>query len=288
VGKVGSGVRDAGGRGTRIIRPPSYNPLAAFRQLDGIVESWDLFLTLCLHRFNVRYKQSLLGITWALLQPAALMLIYFVIFSVVTQMPSEGIPYPVFVFSGLLPWIYFSTAVTAATSSLVAHNSLMTKVYFPRELLPLSYVVVGVLDFGIASSLLAILMVYYGIPVGLGLLWVVPILFVETIFVVALALLSSAVQVRFRDLGFAMTLIMQLWMFASPVVYPLSRIPGRFRGLYVLNPMVGVLENFRRVVLQEASPDLRLLGISFAIATILLLASYSYFKMEEATMADIV
>jgi len=275
-------------RRTEIIRPPGSDPLLAFRSITKLFAYMDLFLTLCLHRASVRYKQSMLGVAWALLQPASLMLVYFVIFSVVVQMPSEGIPYPVFVFAGLLPWTYFSTAVSSATMSLVSHTQMVTKVYFPREILPLSYVVVGILDFAIATVLLILLMAFYRIGIGPGIVAAVPVMLVETIFIVALALLFSAVQVRFRDLGFAIPLLMQLWMFASPVVYPLSRVPARFRALYVLNPMVGILENFRRVVLQKASLDLHLLGISFLISALLLIFSYGYFKLEEATMADVI
>ena len=273
---------------TKIIRPPTFNPLAAARHIGEFSAYIDLFLTLSLHRIQVRYKQSVLGIAWAILQPVSLMLIYIAIFSIVTQMPSEGIPYAVFVYAALLPWTYFSTAVSAATSSLVSHQQMVTKVYFPREILPLSYVVVGIFDFIIATSVLACLMIYYHVAVSLIILWVVPILVVETMFIVALSLLFSAVQVQFRDLGFAMPLVMQLWMFATPVVYPLSKVPARFRSLYILNPMVGVVENFRHVVLQRISVDAPSLWISFGISALLLVLSYAYFKHKEATMADVI
>jgi homopolymeric O-antigen transport system permease protein len=275
-------------RRTQVIGPPSYNPLLALRSAGEVREYVDLFLTLCRHRASVRYKQSVLGVAWALVQPLALMLVYFVIFSVVVQMPSDGIPYPVFVFAGLLPWTYFSSAVTSATMSLVSHNQMVSKVYFPREILPLSYVVVGILDFSIASSLLALLMAYYRIGVGLVAFNALLVLLVETVLVVALSMLFSAIEVQFRDLGLAMPLIMQVWMFASPVVYPLSKLPARFRTLYLLNPMVGILENFRRVVLQKEALDSHLLWISFLISAALLIASYSYFKLREATMADVI
>ncbi len=275
-------------RSTKVIRPPAFNPVTILRNLGEFSAYTDLFLTLSLHRIKVRYKQSALGIAWAVLQPVSLMLIYIAIFSIVTQMPSEGIPYAVFVYAALLPWTYFSTAVSAATSSLVSHQQMVTKVYFPREILPLSYVVVGVFDFIIATSVLACLMVYYHVAVSFIILWVLPILLVETMFIVALSLLFSAIQVQFRDLGFAMPLVMQLWMFATPVVYPLSKVPARFRSLYMLNPMVGVVENFRHVVLQRMSVDVPSLRISFVISAVLLVFSYAYFKHKEATMADVI
>jgi lipopolysaccharide transport system permease protein len=275
-------------RSTKVIRPPAFNAGTTLRHIREFSDYTDLFLTLSLHRIKVRYKQSVLGIAWAVLQPVSLMLIYIAIFSIVSQMPSDGLPYAVFVFAALLPWTYFSTAVSAATTSLVAHNQMVTKVYFPREILPLSYVVVGVFDFIIATTVLAGLMIYYHVAISFVIVWAIPILLVETMFVAALSILFSAILVRFRDLGFAMPLILQLWMFATPVVYPLSKVPARFRGWYVLNPMVGVVENFRHVVLQRQSPDLPSLQISFVISAVLLVFSYAYFKHKEATMADII
>lgn len=275
-------------RSTKVIRPPTFNPLRTLQHIDEFTGYVDLFVTLSLHRIKVRYKQSALGITWAVLQPVSLMLVYIALFSIVTQMPSEGIPYAVFVYCALLPWTYFSTAVSAATTSLVSHNQMVTKVYFPREILPLSYVVVGIFDFIIATSVLACMMIYYHVAISFVILWAFPILLVETMFIVALSLLFSAIMVKFRDLGFAMPLVMQLWMFASPIVYPLSKVPARFRSLYVLNPMVGVVENFRHVVLQRMMVDVPSLRISFLISAVLLVISYAYFKHQEATMADII
>jgi lipopolysaccharide transport system permease protein len=274
-------------RSSKVIRPPNFNVSTTLRHIGEFSDYTDLFLTLSLHRIKVRYKQSVLGVAWAVLQPVSLMLIYIAIFSIVSQMPSDGLPYAVFVFAALLPWTYFSTAVSAATNSLVAHNQMVTKVYFPREILPLSYVVVGVFDFIIASTVLAGLMIYYHVAVSFVIVWAIPILLVETMFVAALSILFSAILVQFRDLGFAMPLILQLWMFATPVVYPLSKVPARFRGWYVLNPMVGVVENFRHVVLQRMSPDLPSLQISFLISAVLLVFSYCYFKHKDATMADV-
>ena len=224
----------ADSRSTKIIRPPTFNPLAAARHIGEFSAYIDLFLTLSLHRIQVRYKQSVLGVAWAILQPVSLMLIYIAIFSIVTQMPSEGIPYAVFVYAALLPWTYFSTAVSAATSSLVSHQQMVTKVYFPREILPLSYVVVGVFDFIIATSVLACLMIYYHVAVSLIILWVIPILVVETMFIVALSLLFSAVQVQFRDLGFAMPLSDAVVDVCHSGGVKLSKVPARF-----LQPVCG-------------------------------------------------
>jgi len=275
-------------RRIKIIRPASFSPLGSFAHISALAEYFDLFLTLSLHRIRVRYKQSALGIAWALLQPLSMMLIYTVIFSVVTKMPSNGMPYAVFVYAALLPWTYFSTAVSTATSSLVSHINLVTKVYLPREILPFSYIVVGIFDFAIASTVLAGLMVFYRIEVSPVIFYVIPILIIETMLVSALTLFFAAIQVQFRDLGLAMPLLMQLWMFATPVVYPLSSVPARLRGWYLLNPMVGIVEGFRRVVLERVAPDFDSLLASVIISAILLPAAYIYFKYRDSNIADII
>lgn len=281
-------VRASSRRRERIIGPPSLSLSNLFRNTVLFTEYGDLLVTLCLHRIKVRYKQSLLGWAWAFLQPLALMAIYTVIFSVVARMPSEGMPYAVFVYSALLPWTYFSNAVTSSAGSLVSHTQLITKVFFPREILPLTYVFVGLFDFLVASVVLAGLMIYHHTALTIYALYLVPILLVETAFIVGFSLILAATQVRFRDVGFAVPLLLQLWMFASPVVYPLSAVPQRMRALYLLNPMAGVVENFRRVLLQGLPPDLNSLGLAGMISFALLPLAYLFFKQNDATMADII
>lgn len=275
-------------RPIRIIRPPSFSPLNLLRELRGLWSYRDLFYTLSVHRIKVRYKQSLLGLAWAILQPLSLMLIYTVIFSKIAKVPSEGVPYAVFAYAALLPWTFFSSALTNATSGLVNHTQLVTKVYFAREILPLTYVSAALFDFAVASTFLIALFFYYGVGLTTYAFYAIPILVLLTMLTTAFSLVFSVVQVRFRDVGVAMPLLLQLWMFASPVVYPLSAVPARLRGWYALNPMVGVIENFRRVMLQGTTPDFYSLGISALVAAVLLPAAYLYFKRVEATMADII
>jgi lipopolysaccharide transport system permease protein len=275
-------------RPIRIIRPPSFSPLNLLRELRGLWQYRDLFYTLTIHRIKVRYKQSLLGLAWAILQPLSLMLIYTVIFSVIARVPSEGAPYAVFAYAALLPWTFFSSALTNATQGLVNHSALVTKVYFPREIVPVTYVSAALFDFCVASLFLVGVFLYYGVSLTLYALWAIPILVLLTMIATALSLIFSVIQVRFRDVGVAMPLLLQLWMFASPVVYPLSAVPQRWRGLYVLNPLVGVIENFRRAVLQGVEPDFQSLGVSVVVAAVLLPLAYLYFKRVEATMADII
>ncbi len=271
-----------------VIRPPTFSPRNLSGDLAKLWQYRDLLYTLSEHRIKVRYKQSVLGVLWAILQPLSLMLIFTFIFSLIAKMPSDGAPYAIFAYTALLPWNYFSTAVSNATNSLVSHSQFVTKVYFPREILPITYVVVALFDFVVASTLLAGLMIYYHVSLTVNALYAVPIIFVVSCFALAMSFFFSATQVRFRDIGVAVPLLLQLWLFATPVIYPFSAVPSRWRPFYVLNPMVGVIEGFRQVILRGAAPETSSLLISAAISVILLVASYLYFKRVEATMADFV
>jgi len=275
----------------RVIRPPSLSMGDLAGHVRNLTRYADLIHTLSEHRIRVRYKQSVLGVAWAIVQPVALMAIYTVIFSLVARIQTNGTPYAIFVFAGLVPWSYFSTALTAGTNSLVSHSNLITKVYFPREILPLTYVISGLFDFLVASSLLVGLMVFYRVPVNANILYALPVLAVMTMFVIAMVLILSATQVRFRDVGVGVPLLLQIWMFATPIVYPLSAVAGLPRPLgwlYRLNPMVGVIESFRRTVLQGMTPDFAMLGVSMLVTTALLPAAYLYFKRVEGTAADVI
>lgn len=275
-------------RWTKVIRPPAFSAATAGLGLRDLIHYRDLLVTLTIHRIKVRYKQSILGVAWAIFQPLLLMVVYTIIFSVVTKMPSEGAPYAVFVYTALLPWTFFSTSITTAASSLVAHNNLITKVYFPREILPLTYVLAALFDFVMAAAVLAVLLAVYRVPVGAGVLLVCPLTMVAFVFALAMALFLSAFQVRFRDIGIAMALLMQLWMYATPVVYPLSVVPKRYLWFYLLNPMAGVVENFRQVVLRHSAANAAILLPGLFVCVLLLPAAYLYFKTAEATMADVI
>jgi len=274
-----------------VIRPPSLSLIDLAGHLRSLTRYAGLIYTLSEHRIRVRYKQSMLGVTWAIVQPVALMAIYTMIFSFVAHVQTNGIPYPIFVFTGLVPWTFFSTALTAGASALVSHSNLITKVYFPREILPLTYVIAGLFDFLIASSLLAALMMISRVPVNANILYAVPVIVIMTMFVTATVLILSATQVRFRDVGLAMPFLLQIWMFATPIVYPMSavtRLPRPLGWLYRMNPMVGVIESFRRTVLQGLAPDFAILGVSLAVTIVLLPVAYLYFKRVESTAADVI
>ena len=199
-----------------------------------------------------------------------------------------------FAYTALLPWTTFSTALGNATNALVGHAGLITKVYFPREILPLSYIIAALADFAIASLVLAGLLLYYRIPLGVHALYTVPIVLTMMVFALAVSLFLSALQVRFRDIGMGLPLLIQIWMFATPVVYPLSavrnsaQLSATAKFLYGLNPMVGIVENFRRVVLQGLPPDRASFASAVGISLLLLPLAYAYFKRTEATMADFI
>jgi len=272
----------------RIIGPPSFYLNTVVVVLRTLLHYSDLLYTLSLFRLNVRYKQSALGWAWAALQPLALMGIYTFIFAHVTTVKTGGIPYPIFVFSALLPWIFFSSAITNSVQGLIAYPSLLTKMYFPREIIPFSYLAAGIIDFLIASVILAFLIVHYRVALTWNVLYGIPILMILGAFAAAMALLFSAVHVRFRDVGLAMPFVLQVWMFATPVVYSLEAVPQRFKLLFLLDPVAVAIDNFRRTVVYGKPPNLAELVWAAAISTVSLVAAYAYFKSSEAIMADII
>lgn len=265
------------------------NPLAALARLRQFS---DLFLTLSLHRINVRYKQSRLGIVWAVLQPLAMMLVFTLMFTFMRVAPSERVPFPLFAYSALIPWTMFSSGLMAASMALTSHASLLTKVYFPREILPLSYIVAALVDFGLASLVLVVLMMWFGVAIAPTVAWAAVAIAILLAWLIGLALLLAALQVRYRDVGLAMPVVMQVWLFASPVLYPLAAVrrtlPAPLYTLYTMNPIAGVVDTFRRALVLHETPDLDALVMAAAIAAVLLPAAYIYFKYVELTMADLV
>jgi lipopolysaccharide transport system permease protein len=287
-GAAAAVARPAAPRRATTIRPPAFSWGGLANDLRKLAHYRDLLYTLSVHRIKVRYKQSVLGAAWAVLQPLSLMLVYTLVFSYIAQVRTGGVPYALFAYAALLPWTFFSTALTSATNGLVSHQNLVTKVYFPREILPLTYVFAALFDFAVASSVFFALFAYYRVPLGAGALYAVPVVAVLVVFTTAAALVFSATQVRVRDIGVAMPLLLQLWMFATPVVYPLEAVPAGLRGLYLLNPLVGVVEGFRNATLHGTAPDGRLLATSAVASLLLLAAAYAYFKRVEATIADVI
>ena len=271
-----------------VIRPASRGWLRIDQHLRTLAGYTDLLYTLSLHRISVRYKQTVAGVLWAVLQPLLMMVIFTIVFSKLARIPSEGVPYALFAYTALLPWTLFSTAVTNGTNSLVSHTQLITKVYFPREILPVTYLVAALFDFVMGLVVLALLMAWYRVAITPYVVAVIPLLALLCAWALAVMLVLAAVQVRFRDAGVALPVIVQLWMFASPVIYPLSVVPGRWRWWYDVNPMTGIIAAFRDALLQRPSSDLRALGTSVVVTAVMLPIAYAYFKRAEATMADVI
>lgn len=269
----------------RILSPPRWTVHGLVRQLIRLGAYRDLLRVLSTHRLSVRYKQSILGGVWAILQPVAMMLVFTVIFARLARFPSNGVPYALFAYAGLLPWTFFSGAVSAGTGSLVSHASLITKVYFPREILPLSYVIASVVDLLIGSTVLVALAIFYRVKLTPNLAMVVPTVIVLAAFALACGLLLSALQVRFRDIGMALPIGLQLLMFASPVLYPLDMVPTAWRHTYLLNPLSGLVDTFRRSVL-GLPLDSRSFLTAAAVTALALPLTYAVFKHAEVTIAD--
>jgi lipopolysaccharide transport system permease protein len=275
-------------RRLRVIRPPSFSISTIFVGFRTLLQYTDLLFTLSLFRLKVRYKQSMLGWLWAALQPLALMGIYTFVFSHVAKVNTNGSAYPPFVFCGLLPWIFFAGSITNAVQGIVAYPTLLTKMYFPREIIPLSYLAAGVVDFGIASVILAGMLSYYRVSPTWNLLYLAPILALLGAFAAAVSLLFGAVQIRFRDVGLALPFALQILMFATPVVYSLQAVPRRMRGVYLLDPIASGIQMFREVVLYGHAPDPRIMSLTCGLTVLFLLLAYGYFKASEAAMADLV
>jgi lipopolysaccharide transport system permease protein len=275
-------------RAETIIRPPAFGAATLLRRLRVLARHRDLLYTLTLHRIRVRYKQSLLGPAWAVLQPLATMAVLTVVFAYIARVPVGGESYVLIALAGLVPWTCFSNALTTATQSLVSNAQLVTRVYFPREILPITYVIAALVDCAVAALVLEGLLIWYGRPFAANPTLTLAAVLVLVCLTTALALLLSATQVYVRDIGVAMPILLQLLLFASPVAYPLAIVPERFRDVYSLNPLVGIIENFRRGVLGTAPPEPFSLLVSATWAVVLLPFAYAWFKHLEATAADVV
>ena len=278
-------------RPVTVIEPPSFGALHPLHALIRLRQFSDLLWTLTLHRIKVRYQHTRLGYVWAVLQPLALMLVFTLVFSMLGRTPAGDLPYALFAYAALVPWSAFSSGLSSASASITGHASLLTKVYFPREILPLTYVGASLADAAAASVPLVILMLWNGVTPTVNLWWAIPSLALLAIFLTGVGLLLAAVNVRYRDVGAAVPVLVQVWMFATPVLYPLTLVksalaPGIYT-LYTLNPLVAVVDTFRRAVLGQP-PDGPALVAAVIVSGAVLPAAYLYFKRQELLMADVV
>jgi lipopolysaccharide transport system permease protein len=237
---------------------------------------------------KVRYKQSLLGAAWAIIQPLLTMIIFTVFFGQWAGIPTDGVPQPIFYFTGILPWQFFQSGVSKAGTSLVASRNLITKIYFPRIAVPIAPIIAGLLDFGLAFLILIAMMLFYGI-VPTSAIWTLPLFLLLTILTaVGIGIWLAGLNVTYRDIGYVIPFLLQVWFFLSPIVYSSSIVPEKLRPYYGLNPMAGVVQGFRWAILGIGKPDLVDLGASIGVALILLVSGIFYFKRMERTFADVV
>jgi lipopolysaccharide transport system permease protein len=256
-------------------------------RLKELWEYRELLYFLVWRDIKVRYKQTALGAAWAILQPVLTMLVFTVFFGRLAKVPSDGIPYPVFVYAALLPWQLFAFALTESANSLVGNQNLIKKVYFPRLVVPLAAVLAGLMDFGIAFLVLLALMLYYGIVPGFAIAVLPLFLLLAVATALSVGLWLSALNVQFRDVRYTIPFLTQFWMFATPVAYPSSLVPERWRAWYGLNPMAGVVEGFRWALLGKSGSPGPLLCVSGLMVVLLLIGGLAYFRRMEATFADV-
>lgn len=236
---------------------------------------------------KVRYKQTLMGVAWVVLQPLLTMLIFTVVFTRFVKLEESGIPYPLFAYAGLLLWTFFSVSVTSGTHSLISNTSLVTKVYFPRAFIPAAAVGAGLVDLSVGAVPLAALALYYRVHVTWGLLLLPFFVLLGAMLALSVGMISSALTVRYRDLRHALPFLLQLWMFASPVLYPIDLVTQRWRWVFAANPMTGVLEGFRASLAGTAF-DWSLVAVPAVVAPVLVCAAYYVFRRLEDTFADVI
>jgi lipopolysaccharide transport system permease protein len=256
--------------------------------LSAVWRFRELLVVLMMRDIQVLYKQALLGAGWAILQPVFAVTIFTIVFGYFARMPSEGIPYPLFAFAGVLPWTYFAEAVRRSATGLVTDSELIRKIYFPRLIMPLANVVTPLLDFCIAFVILLILMAFYGIAPSWKFLLVPPLMIIAALLALSIGLWLAPINVRFRDIKHTLPFMIQIWMYASPIVYPLSMVPAQYQWAYSLNPMVGVIEGFRWAVFNQGEPNFTALGISGVMIIFLLAGGLVFFRRMERSFADVI
>ena len=236
----------------------------------------------------VRYKQAAIDVAWVVLHPLLTMVVFTIIFGQFAKLPSDGLPYPIFSFTALLPWNYFAQAISRSGISLVSNANLISKIYFPRLIVPISGALGPLVDFAISFIILLGMMVWYGIAPTWGVLALPFLTLLAVVTAVAVSLYLSALNVKYRDIGHAIPFLVQFWMYASPVVYSVNIIPQKWRLLYSLNPMVGVIEGYRWALLGKERPDYGVMAVGVVVASVLLLGGLVYFKRTERFFADII
>ena len=256
-----------------------------------LAELWayrDLIYFFVWRDIKVRYKQTVIGAAWAILQPVLTMLVFSLFFGRLAKIPSQGLPYPIFYYSALVPWMYFANAMQSATNIVVENQRVITKIYFPRVVLPIAAVLSGLLDFAISFVVFLAMMVYYRIVPTAAIIWLPGFTLLAILTALGVGLWLSALNALYRDVRYVLPFLVQFWMFASPVAYPSSLVPEKWRWLYGLNPMAGVIEGFRWALTGHGQPPGILLAASSAAVILLVFSGLVYYHAVEGTIADVV
>ncbi len=270
--------------------PITIAPAGRWARLD-FRELWnyrELLVFLALRDVKVRYKQTVFGIAWAIIQPFCTMLVFSLFFGRLAKMPSDGVPYPLFSYAALVPWSFFANAVTHSSDSLVGSANLISKVYFPRVIIPLAAVASGVVDFLVAFSLMLGMMWYFNIIPTLQIIWLPALLLLAIVTALGAGLWLSALNVQFRDVRYSLPFLVQFWLFVTPVAYPSSLLPEPWRTLYGINPMAGVVEGFRWALLGTSTAPGAIMAFSACFALLFLVSGLYYFQRMERSFADII
>lgn len=262
---------------------------AILKEISDIIKWRELLVQMIGREVKARYKQSILGYFWIILNPFAQMLVMSFAFSIILRIPTnaaEHVPYSVFLFVALLPWNLFANSLSYACGALVGSASLITKIYFPRTILVLSTIAAKIIDFGLALSVLILYMIFYKIEINANILWVLPIFMIQQIFTLGLALFLAAANLLYRDIQYLLSLVIVLWFYITPVIFPTDLIPEQYRTIMQFNPMAVIINAYRQVVLAGGSPNLTSLGLALSLSMVVLFIGFSYFKSREKIFAD--
>lgn len=263
--------------------------LAIVKEIKDVLKWRELLWQMTSREIKARYKQSILGYFWVILNPLAQMLVMSFAFSIILRIPTNSagnIPYSIFLFVALLPWNLFANSLSASSNSLVNNSSLITKVYFPRSILVLASIISKLVDFLFALSILVIYMVIYQIPITFNILWVIPIFFIQEIFTIGLSLFLAASNLLYRDIQYLISLILVLWMYATPVIYPADLVPEKYKIIFQLNPMAVIINAYRQTILGGGAPNYTSLFVALAVSLLTLYLGLAYFKSREKIFAD--
>lgn len=259
------------------------------KEIRDVVRHRELLWQMVGREVKARYKQSILGYFWVILNPLAQMMVMSFAFSLILRIPtnsSANIPYSVFLFVALLPWTLFSNSLSSSCGALVGSASLITKIYFPRTILVLSTTIAKIIDFFFALSILIIYMIWYRLPVNFNILWVIPIFLIQLIFTYGLSLFLAAANLLYRDIQYLLNLLLILWMYLTPIIYPADIVPDHYRFLFQLNPMAVIINAYRQTILGGGLPNLYSLSVALLLSLLMLLLGLSYFKSREKIFAD--